>query len=76
MDFTFFINSRDVRDYHRKIDYKYSSLEAAWLVYMCDSIILSEKHSAWNWIINNMPDETIFLGNEEDYAKSVSLHGF
>ena len=76
MDFTIYINSQDVREYHRKIDYKYSSLEAAWLVYMCDSITLSEKHRAWKWIINNMSDETIFLGDEDDYTKSVSLQGF
>ena len=36
MDFTNFINSKDIRDYHREIGYKYNTLEAAWLVYQCD----------------------------------------
>lgn len=76
MDFAYLINSQDVREYHRKIDYKYNSMEAAWLVYMCDSITLSERHNAWKWIINNMPDETVFLGADNDYTQSVSLHGF
>lgn len=74
MDFTDFINSRDVRDYHRNINYKYSASEAAWLTYMCKAITVSEKHKAWEWIINNMPDEAIYLGNENDNTKSVSIH--
>ena len=72
MDFSVFINSCDVRDYHRKIGYKYNSTEAAWLVYMCDSITLSEKHRAWSWIINNMPDESIMIN--ENGTHTCSLH--
>lgn len=76
MDFTKFINSEDVRNYHREIGYKYSASEAAWLVYMCRSATLSEKHEAWKWIIENLSDETIYLGDEGDLTKSISLHGF
>ena len=74
MDFTDFINSRDVRDYHRNLNYKYSASEAAWLTYMCKAITVSEKHKAWEWIINNMPDEAIYLVDENDNTKSVSIH--
>ena len=56
MDITNFINSRDIRDYHREIDYKYNALEAAWLVYKCRDINVRQRHEAWNWIIRNMPD--------------------
>ena len=56
VDFTRFINSKDIMDYHRKIGYEYNSLEAAWLVSQCYSITLKERHEAWQWIIDNMPD--------------------
>ena len=56
MDITNFINSRDIRDYHREIGYKYNALEAACLVYQCRGINVRQKHDAWNWIIRNMPD--------------------
>ncbi len=59
MDFTQFINSKDIRDYHRKIKYQYDAVEAAWLVWQCHSISLKEKHSAWRWIMNNMPDQSL-----------------
>ena len=56
MDFTRFINSRDIREYHRKIGYEYNAAEAAWLVYHCKDADVKEKHSAWKWIISNMDD--------------------
>ncbi len=74
MDFTTFINSRDIREYHRKIGYKYSTTEAAWLVYMCSTKTLKEKHEAWKWIIKNMTDEKIFEGDEKDCSEPISLH--
>ena len=46
MDITNFINSRDIRDYHREIDYKYNALEAAWLVYQCRDINVRQRHEA------------------------------
>ena len=35
MDITGFINSKDIREHHRAIGYKYNELEADWLVYQC-----------------------------------------
>ena len=74
MDFSSFINSRDIRDYHRQIGHSYNATEAAWLVFMCDSINILKKHEAWKWINDNMLDEIVFLGCEDDYSKAVSLH--
>ena len=59
MDFLYFINSKDIREYHKEIGYQYNALEAAWLVSQCQRITLDEKHEAWQWIIDNMPDMKI-----------------
>ena len=76
MDFTKFINSPDIREHHKKIDYQYNALEAAWLVFQCNSISVSvqDKHEAWQWIIDNMPD---FVIEKERcrYFEGKSLHG-
>ena len=74
MDFSNYINSIDIRDYHRKIGYKYNSIEAAWIVWECRSITLSEKHNAWKWIINNMPDQIIETGNNKNPFNGESFH--
>ncbi len=74
MDFTNFINSKDIRDYHREIGYQYNALEAAWLVSQCQSIPLWEKHEAWQWIIDNMPDYEITNVGYRHPLKGESLH--
>ena len=56
MDFYRFINSKDIRKYLQDLNYKFNSQEASWLVNQCGDATLEEKHEAWNWIINNMPD--------------------
>lgn len=33
MDFYKFINSKDIENHLRKIDYKFNSLEVTWLIY-------------------------------------------
>ena len=59
MDILRFINSKDIRKHLKDIDYKFSSLEAAWLVYQCHDATIDEKHKAWNEIIETMPDCSI-----------------
>lgn len=51
-----FINSRDIRKYLEDMKYEFDALEASWLVSQCQEATLEEKHSAWKWIIDNMPD--------------------
>ena len=82
MDFTKFINSKDVREYHRKIGYEYNSLEAAWLVSQSYKTTLKEKHEALQWILDNMPDLVVKDSEfhwEKENGKPVpvrtSLHG-
>ena len=55
MDFTRFINSRDIREYIKRIGYEFNTVEAAWLVWQ-STAHSPEKHKAWEYIISHMPD--------------------
>ena len=72
MDFTQFVNSKDIRKHLQDIGYEFNALEAAWLVYQCKNATLEEKHEAWRYIIDNMPDMEFPENPEED--KYPSLH--
>ena len=56
MDILSFVNSKDIREYLHEIDYKCDSMQAAWLVYQSADKTMEEKHAAYRWIIDNMPD--------------------
>ena len=51
-----FINSRDIRKHLEDIDYKFTPIEAAWLVWQCDTLSLHEKINRSNEIIDTMPN--------------------
>lgn len=74
MDITNFINSRDIREYHRKIEYRYNAVEAAWIVYWCRHATLAEKHAAWKWIIDTLPDVTLPDYSDYDYLDGKTVH--
>lgn len=74
MDFTLFINSRDVRDHHRRIGYEYNAAEAAWLVYQCQDAGYRDRHEAWTWIIENMPDMKFDCLRKYDPYRDASVH--
>lgn len=75
MDFTSFINSRDIRDYHRDIGYQYNALEAAWLVSQSQNATLKEKHEAWQWIIDSMPDMKVENCGKWNAFYGEPIHG-
>ena len=56
MDICAFVNSKDISAYLKQINYRFHSLEAAWLVYTCRRLSYEEKKQAWNEIIATMPD--------------------
>ena len=74
MDISRFINSTDIRNYHKKIGYEYNSVEAAWLVSQCHSKTLEEKHEAWQWIIDNMTDMEIVNCGRWVSEKGQTIH--
>ena len=56
MDILKFINSKDIREYLQKINYQFTPIEAAWLVWKSTNTTLKENHTAWGEIIKTMPD--------------------
>ena len=69
-----FINSKDVQAHLQSMQYKFDSLEAAWLIDQCRDASIQEKHNAWSELIKTMPDCRI----EERYNTVAhdSLHEF
>lgn len=57
MDIYEFFNSKDIAEYCRSIDHKFSAIETAYIVWYSDHHTLSEKHNAWQEIIDTLPDE-------------------
>ncbi len=51
-----FVNSKDIRDYLKKIDYRCNPLEASWLIYQSRNNTIEEKMEAWKWLIDNTDD--------------------
>lgn len=51
-----FINSTDIREYLKKQDYQLNPVECAFLVWQSKRHTLTEKHEAWNDIIDTLPD--------------------
>ena len=56
MNFYPFINSCDIRNHLEEKNYQFSTLESAWLVKQSRNTTIDERHSAWNEIIQTMPD--------------------
>lgn len=57
MDFLKFINSNAIRNYLKEIGYKFSTAEASFIVWQSRCHSMAEKHEAWLYIIDNLPDE-------------------
>lgn len=51
-----FIDSKDIREHLEKLNYRFNTQEAAYLIWHCKSATLSEKENAWNRIIETMPN--------------------
>ena len=74
MDIWNFINSRTVREHLKRIDYQFSSLEAAWLIRQSRYTLLRDKHEAWERLIETMPDCAIEA--RENITPRSSLHAY
>ncbi len=51
-----FINSKDVRKHLEKMDYQFTTPEAAYIVYQSKKKTLAQKFAMWEEIIKTMPD--------------------
>lgn len=74
MDIYRFINSKDIRNYLKKINYEFTPVEAAWLIWKCLDITREGKHKAWQEIIDTMPDCPIEVYEGNDVDRYDSLH--
>ena len=59
MDIYSYLNSKDVAEYCRSLDYKFDAIEAAFIVNACRRISQEEKLRLFQEIIDTMPDEAI-----------------
>lgn len=56
MDIIKFINSKDIANHLKKINYQFSPLEAMYLIHTSRKISLDEKHEAYKELIKLSPD--------------------
>ena len=69
-----FVNSKDIREYLRTIDYQFNALEAAWLIWQSCNTTVDERHQAWKKVILEFPDCAI--EERMNTRQQPSLHGF
>lgn len=56
MDILQFINSKDIRNHLKKINYQFNTLEAAWLIYHSYNHSAYEKFNAYEQLMKEYPD--------------------
>lgn len=56
MDPIAFIDSKDIREHLYKIEYECGPVEASYFIWQSRKKTLEEKHTAWNWLIENTTD--------------------
>lgn len=54
-----YINSKDIRQHLKNIQYSFNSVETAWLIYQCQHLTIEEKHQEWRELISAMPDMSL-----------------
>lgn len=54
-----YINSKDIRQHLKNIQYSFNSAEIAWLIYQCQHLTIEEKHQEWRELISAMPDMAV-----------------
>lgn len=69
-----FINSKSVADYLKKIEYEFSGIESAYIVWQSMRTTLQEKFAAWEDIIASTPDVAVEARRRFEYQPS--LHAF
>ena len=68
------INSSSIGEYLKNIDYKFSSIEAAFLIWYSKRLNIKEKHKFWEELIETMPDTPI--NERRNTLPQESLHEF
>jgi hypothetical protein len=66
-----YLNSKDVAAYLKSIDYHFSPIECAFVIYQSRKVTMQQRHSAWREVINTLPDCTI---SERLNLQACTLH--
>lgn len=74
MDLYKIINSQSVGNYLKEINYSFSSLQAAFLIWHSRRLTIKEKHAMWEELIATMPDAPIEA--RPNTVPQASLHEF
>ena len=72
MDFIKFLNSKDIAEHLRKINYEFSPEEAAYVVHEARNVPLSEKHEAYRELIARYPDHVLEKSNGDFETQPLS----
>lgn len=68
-----FFNSRDIADHCKTLNHSFSAIETAYLVWHSNHHSLADKHTAWQRIIDALPDEQFPTNWDFD---NHTLHSF
>lgn len=71
MDILKFINSNAVRNHLREINYEFSPVESAFIVWQSEYCSMDEKHDAWKYIIDISANENVLNSVTEIYKKDL-----
>ena len=76
-----FFNSKDIAEHCSKIGHQFTPIEMAYIIWFSEYHSLREKHEAWQYLIDNYPDEQLPKGKwcNEDRSpvrSERSLHKF
>ena len=74
IDWRRLLHSAEVAEYAGRVGYRPTASEVAWLVWHTENLTLSEKHNAWNSLLQTEPDESIPATRHHGEIKS--LHAF
>ncbi len=65
MDIFSFIDSKDVENYLQRKDYKFTPIEAAWVIWHSHEKPLTEKFEAWKELIAHYPNTPVIIEGKE-----------
>lgn len=74
IDWRRLLHSAEVAEYAERVGYRPTASEVAWLVWHTENLTLSEKHNAWNALMQTESDETISA--TQYHGEIKSLHAF
>lgn len=74
MDIFRFIRSNAIKAYLKKINYSFSTPEAAYLIWQSQEIPLKEKFKAWGEVIAHLPNDS--MPERMNMMEIKSVHDF